>query len=89
MLFAIDFDDQPRRAAAEIYDVRIERNLTTKLPAVELSILQNRPQSLHSFGGIATQCTRTSEWYFWKESRRREVGHRWDNLTFARDMKWW
>jgi hypothetical protein len=64
VLVTVELNDQPCLDAAEINDVRIDCHLTTKLPSIELSILQSRPQSFLSFGRIVAECPRASEWHF-------------------------
>ncbi|HZC45643.1 MAG TPA: hypothetical protein VE243_04150 [Candidatus Acidoferrum sp.] len=54
VLFSVEFYDQSRFDAAEICDVRINRDLSAKFEAIELSILHDRPEPLLGFGGIAT-----------------------------------
>jgi len=46
VLFSVEFDDQPRPDAAEIDDEFIDRDLSAEFPAIELSVLEDRPEPL-------------------------------------------
>ncbi len=82
VLFSVEFDDQARRDTAEIDDERIDRYLSAEFPAVELSILKNRPEPLLSFGGVTTECARTRERFLRDKSWRREISHPWTISLF-------
>ena len=76
VLFAVEFDNQPRLDAAEINDERIDRKLPAEFPAVELSILENPPETFLGFSRVATKFAGTSKWSLRDQARRPQVGHR-------------
>jgi hypothetical protein len=75
MLSSVELNDQPRFDAAEIHNERIDRYLSPEFPAVELSVLEDRPEPLFGVRGIATECARMGERLFCDESWRREIRH--------------
>ena len=58
MLAAIHLDDQFRRRAEEIHDIRPNWRLAAKTRSVELLAPQFHPQALFGFGEVATKFSR-------------------------------
>jgi len=55
VLTSIEFDDHPPLDTAEIDDEFVDRNLSAEFIAIELSILEDLPESLLSVSRIAAK----------------------------------
>ena len=59
VLAAIKFDNEPRREASEIDDIRSKRNLTAETEAPELSSPQRLPEFAFGLRRVAAQFARS------------------------------
>jgi hypothetical protein len=60
MCRTVDLDDELPRAAAEVGEVRPDRDLTGELEAVEPAVTQLRPEARFRRRGVRAQRTRTA-----------------------------